>query len=107
MLHVGKGVPNCLAAGSNFAQPIQSSDIPSPEDAVSMFEGAGGQLTISSPFGSDPLAHRPDLFQIRQSEFLDKFPDFSPIFHNLTNGNDSMFREGLKFFLQLTENYTP
>ena len=106
-LHIGKGVPNRLAVRNNFAQHIQASVIPSPEDAVSMFEGAGGNLTLISQFGSDPLVDRSDLFQMRQTEFFSKFPDFSPIFYTLSNGNDHMFRAGLKLFLELTERFTP
>ena len=100
---IEKGVPNRLAVTKNRTSRVPQSSVPTPEEAVSLFEREGGSLTIFSSFGVDPLASRPDLFQRRHAEFISRFSDFNHIFHSLVNGNDALFRDGLKFFLELTE----
>lgn len=85
---------------------MPTTSVPTPEEAVSLFEGEGGSLTIFSPFGTDPLSDSPDLFQRRHAEFISRFPNFDHIFHSIVNGNDDLFRDGLKFFIELTERYS-
>lgn len=81
--------------------------MPTPEDATCEFERMGGSLTIFSPFGTDPLQHRQDLVGARETEFFRHVSDFSRIFHSLVNGNDRLFRDGLKLFIDLTFRLTP
>ena len=103
----GKGVPNRLASRNSGTQCIPSGQVPSPEDAICRFQSMGGNLTIFSPFGEDPLANRPDLLSLREDKFFESTPQFSSIFHSLVNGNNQHFRDGLKVLLNLTEQLTP
>ena len=68
-----------------------------------MFQGEGGNLTVLSQSEADPLADASELYQKRHMEFVRRFPSFDTIFHSIANGNDAMFSEGLKLFLDLTE----
>ena len=52
---------------------MPQTSVPTPEETVSLFEREGGNLTIFSPFGADPLADRPDLIQRRHTEFISSF----------------------------------
>ena len=103
---LGKGIPNRLARIKHTGA-VPPSMVMSPEDAVQAFEGMGGNLTLFSPFGVDPIADRADLVAARESEFFQRVPDFTTIFHSLVNGNDHPFRDGFKFFLELTQRLTP
>ena len=49
------GVPNVMAQRTQApAQPLAAS-VPSVKDAVQAFSAAGGNLTLDSTFGADPL----------------------------------------------------
>ena len=103
---IEKGVPNRLAAAKNRTSQVAQTSVPTPEEAVSQFEREGGNLTLFSPFGADPLADSPVLFRRRHAEFISRFPSFDHIFHSVVNGNNALFRDGLKYFLELTERYS-
>ena len=91
-LHTEKGIPNRLASVNNHSQPLSSSVLPSSETAVQHFEALGGNITLFSPFGSDPLSDHPELVAERERQFYSSYLDFAPIFHKLTNGPHSTFR---------------
>ena len=76
--------------------------IPSPDEAVLQYQQECGSLTIFSPFGSDPLLGHNDAIEYRESKFKEHFPDFKIIFHTLVNGNNSLFSQGLQYFIYLT-----
>ncbi len=67
----------------------------------------GGRLTTFSPFGSDPLVDSPALVAQRDTEFSASFPPFSTVFHAIVNGNDQLFRVGIKRVIDLTDRLTP
>ena len=71
--------------------------------ATQQFEAMGGNLTHFSHFGSDPLADYPELIAERERQFHGSYPDFAPIFHELSNGRRQLFESGILLFLQLTE----
>ena len=52
---IEKGVPNRLAVAKNRTSRVPQSSVPTPEEAVSLFEREGGSLTIFSSFGVDPF----------------------------------------------------
>ena len=68
------------------------------------FEQDGGNLTYCSTFGVDPLQSNDRLLSERQRHFQCKFPSFETIFHSLVNGNKLEFRNGLIYFIQLTNS---
>ena len=87
---------------NNRAAKVDPHLVPLPEDAVRQYEEAGGHLTHFSKFGEDPFASNACLIRQREEEFQKRYPSFDPFFSNLVNGNDSLFREGLLYFIRLT-----
>ena len=98
---------NRLATSIKHTGAMPASMIIPPEDAVQAFERMGGNLTLFSPFGADPLVDRADLVAAREEEFTRQVPDFRDVFHSLVNGNDHPFRDGFKLFLELTQRLAP
>ena len=39
--------------------------------------------------------------QEREVQFYRQYPDFGPFFYNVVNGDYTLFREGLLFFLDI------
>ena len=100
-----RGIPNRLMASNNQAAPIPESIIPEPDEAVALFESRGGNLTLFSLFGHDPLTVFPELMEEREQRFLQRYPaaDFGPFFYTVANGDNSLFREGLLYFIHLSQ----
>ena len=97
-----RGVPNRLMLKDNRAKKVRNNVLPNSAQAIQMFEANGGHLTEDSSFGIDPLANDMEKFQIRETVFGTKYPSFDPVFHNLVNGNDALFQNALKFFVDIT-----
>ncbi len=106
-MFAGKGVPNRRARENIQTRRVSSSVVPTADVAVQRFSAMGGKLTIFSPFGSDPLADHPALAAQREVEFSSSVPPFSAVFHAIVNGNDRLFREGVRRFIYLTDRLTP
>ena len=98
-----RGTPNHLMASYNRTARIDPQLIPSQADAVRQYEEAGGRITHFSGFGKDPLVNNTTLIQQREAEFHQRYPNFHSFFHKLVNGDDSVFRNGLVLFIQLTQ----
>ena len=79
---------------------IQLQSLPQTSDAVREFESLGGTLTSFSEFGHDPLSERSDLIQQRETRFHDRFPDFGQFFYSCVNGDNSIFKQGLLYFIE-------
>ena len=77
--------------------------VPEPEDVLQQFEAHGGQVTLFSPFGQDPLQEREDLIRLREQEFHTRYPDFSFFFSTVVNDDFSLFRDGLLFFIDVSK----
>ncbi len=90
-------------ASNNQIARVDPRLIPSPEEAVRQYEEAGGHITHFSGFGEDPLASNISLVHQREAEFYQRYPNFDPFFHKLVNGDDSAFRDGLLFLIQITQ----
>ena len=67
----------------------------------------GGRLTFFSPFGVDPLEENPNLTAHCDAQFSSSVPSFTTIFHAIVNSDDGLFQDGLKMFIQLTEQLIP
>lgn len=76
----------------------------SVDDAVTQYEGSGGNLTVWSDFGLDLLSSNANLLSERQRLFHTKYPNFSQIIHSLVNGDTVQFKNGLRYFIGVTEN---
>ena len=106
-LCTGKGIPNQLYRRKNLARSVAPSDIPLPQEAVDQFHSGGGQLTLFSPFGTDPLDGDEDLVAERERRLQAGVSNFASVFHSLVNRNDQSFRDGLKLFLRVTQEKPP
>ena len=84
---------------------IDSRHLPTPQEAVQMFEAHGRHLTLFSPFGQDPLAGNSQLIAEREDKFREKYPDFTTFFSTVVNGDNSLFRSGLLYFIQLSRQF--
>ena len=84
------------------AVKIDPTLLPDGETAVQEYESNGGQLTVFSSFGEDPLQGNPSLIAEREAEFYRRFTDFSDFFHNIANGDYYLFREGVMFFIDIS-----
>ena len=61
---------------NSLTVPIDHRLLPEPDDAVQQYESFGGNLTLFSPFGRDPLEGSPDLASQREAEFHGLYADF-------------------------------
>ena len=91
---------------NNHAVKIDSDMLPDVDSAVNQFERNGGQLTIFSSFGEDPLRHNLHLVTRRETDFYRQHPraSFANFFYTVTNGDYSLFREGLLSYIAITKN---
>ena len=96
-----KGIPNVKMHQENRAANLSPGIIPSPEEAVASYQHCGGQLTLVSTFGEDPLS--PSLDSICQQEFARRHAAFHPVFHAAVNGDEHPFRDGLQHFISITK----
>ena len=87
---------------NNRAAVVPSSALPTADEAVDAYERAGGRLTHFPNFGHDPLDGYDNLQNARYSGFVSKYPNFESIFSYVANGNDTLFRSGLLYFISLT-----
>ena len=95
-------VPNVMMLQDNRTKRLDPAFIPTVDDAVTNYRAQGGQLTDPDELGVDPISCDGNKSKIRQQTFSEKFPSFGIIFDNLVNGQPEMFREGLLFYLNIT-----
>ena len=99
----GRGVPNQLMLSNNHAKKIDHTQIAQPSDAVHHFQSFGGHLTLFSGFGEDPLKHSAGMVAQREEEFKRRYPDFGQFFSTVVNSDYSLFKEGLLYFIELSQ----
>lgn len=99
-----RGIPNRLMLANNHAQRVDDSVIFEADVAVRQFEDFGGRITTFSPFGEDPLRLHSELLCRREAEFRERYPDFSHFFHAIVNSNNSLFRQGILFLIDLSKH---
>ncbi len=90
---------------NNQATQIDGRLLPEPDGALQSFESHGGHITVFSPFGQDPLMEQPDLSSQREARFFERYPDFGPFFHSVVNGDFSLFRAGLLYFIDVSRYF--
>ncbi len=95
-------IPNQAMLANSQVAKVDTHVIPTVHEAVQSFEQDGGHLTQFSLFGEDPLADCVSLLEQRTSQFYSRFSSFDTFFHQLVNGRDSLFKNGLNFFIYLT-----
>ena len=106
MFHVlGRGIPNKIMMKNNYTSEVDPTLLLSPEQAVKEYENAGGNLTMFSQFGVDPLQHYPTLIKQREMELLSHY-NFDTIFQNIVNGNQQPFMDGLLCFINISARLT-
>ena len=98
----GHGIPNIKAEERRTAA-LHQSLLPSPEEAVSEFKSTGGHLQLFSKFGEDPLISRPDLQQMRQADFEDRYPSLDSVYHRIVNLDPRGFEEVVLYFIRMNE----
>ena len=97
-----RGITNQLMLADNRTKKLDPRVIPSPAEAVRMYEAHGGHITEESHFGKDPLANDAEKCRIREMAYMERYPSFEPAFHNIVNGNDALFMEELLYFIDTT-----
>ena len=81
---------------------IDNQLIKDPTTILEEYRQLGGNITVFSPFGEDPLKNRPDLLAIREKGFFERYTGFEQFFYSVVNGDLSLFKEGLLFFIDVT-----
>ena len=79
---------------------INPSLLPSVMDAVQEYQQAGGHLRDPHQVGMDPLS--PAKQKIRKQAFSERYTSFQAIFSALVNGDSTMFRNALRFYIDVT-----
>ena len=97
-------IPNQAMLANNHVAQMNPTLVPTSEQAVQLYQDAGGQLTLFNSFGEDPLALNFTMRQQRDWAFFKRYPTFDNVFFRLANGDDTLFREGLLFFIQITHS---
>ena len=87
----------------NRLSPLDPLVVPTVDEAVSPFHSAGGRLTLFSNFGADPLYGMNELCELRLKTFTSRYKDFASIFHAICNGDESLFRSALLYFMDITK----
>lgn len=103
VLGPNKHIPNVAMHGNNQAMPIHSSLVPSPDEAVEMYQSYGGHITLDGEFGHDPLRIREDLLEIREERFFNQYPKFEEIFHSVVNYENRLFQTSLLYFIEISK----
>ena len=88
--------------GCDHTVKIHPQLLPSVNESVRQYEHhTGGHLTDPYQFGEDPLHTDSCKQTIRKQTFYEKY-SFDTIFSRLVNGDTNDFRDGLKFFIDVT-----
>ena len=85
----------------NRVKRIPINLLPTPAEAIQLYSDAGGRITGGHSFGVDPLSGNLQLQQLRQDSFTHDY-SFESMFHQLINDNDSLFKEGIYSFADIT-----
>ncbi|XP_078366983.1 uncharacterized protein LOC144660070 [Oculina patagonica] len=98
-------MPNLVAANTNRVRRINNPTIiPSVDQAICMYENAGGSITRESSFGTDPLRDNAALTTRREELFVQNNSSFDDIFSSLVNGNSSHLERAILSFVDITRH---
>ena len=99
---ISRGSPNERMVKDNRVKRIDRSLLPTPNEIVQQYRQSGGHITEFCSFGSDPIANNLNKCIVRNTSFSQCYPSFDAIFHQLVNGNETLFREGLLYYIDIT-----
>lgn len=104
MFFVGRDdrIPNIVAHNTTRVRQVNTAAVPSVDDAITMYRGAGGTITTDCSFGLDPLANNDILVRRRDEEFVQNNQPFDVIYNNVVNGNGSLLEGAVLSFLRTT-----
>ena len=95
-----RGIPNTLAEYNNHTAQLFS--LPTTDEAVSYYIAAGGHLSSTTQFGTDPLSISLGLSQQRQEEMEQSIPSPEEIIAYTVNGEYTVFAHSLRFMIDST-----
>lgn len=95
-------VPVQVMRANNKAKKITPHILPRPQYAAQQYRANGGSITDPDENITDPLCNDTTKIDRRFQSFTKKYPSFDPIFHNVVNGNKTIFIDALKFFINIT-----
>ena len=95
-----RGIPNRLMNVDNRARRIDSSLMPTVEEAVNQYQLTGGRISEPCSFGTDPLEFNNILKEIRYKAFISKF-SFQNLFCHVSNGCGESLVMHYSFLLML------
>ncbi|KAK3748871.1 hypothetical protein QZH41_016271, partial [Actinostola sp. cb2023] len=95
-------IPNTRAQLSRRVSLVDIQTVPTTEEAIILYEAAGGRLTRESLFGADPLRNHAHLIQERERLFGQTNPDFHFIQSRLANGDLVFFEAAITSFVEIT-----
>lgn len=95
-----------MAANNSQVKRIDPTLVPSVEDAVILYENAGGKLTRECCFGIDPLQGNAEAIRRRESKFITENPAFDIIFDHLVSGDGDLLENAVLSFIQITDSLT-
>jgi len=90
-------------SNNNQVPQVDSTMIPTPDDALLHYQSLGGEITVFNSFGEDPLKERPDLIADRERQYGQCYPNFDEIFYTTVNGNYVPFQNGLLGFITISK----
>ena len=104
--HAGpnRGVPNHLASQNDRTSRINSTTIPSTQEAVSLFGSTGGQLGQPTVYGSDPLSGYPHLSDERCRLMEANLPSPEELFSSTVNDSIQEFASAAEYMIDITND---
>ena len=100
------GVPNNLASNTFQVTRVPSSAVPTTEELVDLHRRQGRSLTMQHVFGRDPLNNHPELQQLRERDFFQRYPNMEMIFESVLHRDGLYFKEAIHYFNQLTVTFS-
>ena len=104
--HGVPGPAGCLPSENMLATTrtakVNDPLIPTTPEAVKMCKDKGGVLTRSAEFGCDPLIHREELYQSRETLFHANAPTTTEIFLEVVHCRYTKLYEALRLFHRIT-----
>jgi hypothetical protein len=95
-------IPDRIRRHNNQITCISEEDVPTTDEAISLYRQSGGHLTDQRGAGEDPLKNYPDLWTRRSVIFEKEAPSIEDIVADLNNGNGRLLAQSIMYFLELT-----
>ena len=99
------GVPNVTASRTEATAHPLAASVPSVKDAFQAFSAAGGNLTLDSTFGADPLRDNLSAQKERQRRLAVHCLPMEEIFSDVLSGNTDSLGDAIQFLIAVTEEW--